>query len=158
MKRLLHRLYRAAVGVAFLGLLVAANEGIAAGDSGTADEAKAMLERAVAAVKGDEAAALMAFTAGNEDFKDRDLYVFCTDLDFVMTAHGANATLVGQTTKEWKDKAGKPFVEEMHAVASEGELNVVEYMWPRPGEEEPVQKASYVTVVGNQMCGVGYYK
>ena len=37
---------------------------MAAGQSGTAEEAKAMLERAVAALKADEASALVAFTAG----------------------------------------------------------------------------------------------
>ena len=46
----------------------------------------------------------------------------------------------------------------MYAVAVEGEFSVVEYVWPRPGETEPVQKASYVTKVADQVCGVGYYK
>jgi hypothetical protein len=31
-------------------------------------------------------------------------------------------------------------------------------MWPRPGATEPVQKVSYVTKVGDQVCAVGYYK
>ena len=29
---------------------------------------------------------------------------------------------------------------------------------PRPGGTDPVAKESYVTKVGNQGCGVGYYK
>ena len=44
---------------------------------GTAAEAKAMLEKAVAAVKADEAVALAMFIKGEGGFKDRDLYVFC---------------------------------------------------------------------------------
>ena len=42
---------------------------------GTAEEAKAMLERAVAALKEDEAKALQMFSKGEGGFKDRDLYV-----------------------------------------------------------------------------------
>src|SRR5262245_7217554 len=50
MKESLNRLYRAVAGVAFLGLLVAAIAVAAAGQGGTPEEAKAMVERAVAAV------------------------------------------------------------------------------------------------------------
>ena len=50
---------------------------IPAAEFGTADEAKAMLDRAVAAVKEDETKALDMFNKGQGGFKDRDLYVFC---------------------------------------------------------------------------------
>jgi signal transduction histidine kinase len=151
--------YQALAGVAFLGLIIAAGEGMAAGDTGTAEEAKAMLERAVAAIEADENAALTAFTEGSDGFKDRDLYVFCGDAtDGIMTAHGAKAALVGKSLRDIKDKAGKPIGEEAYSVAKEGEYNVIEYQWPRPGETEAVPKASYVTKTGNQICGVGYYK
>jgi signal transduction histidine kinase len=159
MRPSLIRCYRSVAGIAFLGLLIAAGEGIAADDTGTAEEAKTMLERAVAAVKADEKAALAAFTEGSEGFKDRDLYVFCGDAaDGTTTAHGANSALVGQSLREIKDKAGKPIGEEFYAVAAEGEFNVVEYVWPRPGETEAVPKVSHVTKAGNQICGVGYYE
>src|SRR6476620_8427274 len=48
-----------------------------AADFGTAEQAKAMLERAVAAVKEDKAKAPDMFNKGEGGFKDRDLYVFC---------------------------------------------------------------------------------
>ena len=61
---------------------------VAAADFGTAEEAKAMLERAVAAVKKDEAKALDMFDTGEGGFKDRDLYVFCANAsDGILTAH-----------------------------------------------------------------------
>ena len=60
----------------------------AAADFGTAEEAKAMLERAVAAVKEDKAKALDMFNKGEGGFKDRDLYVFCANAsDGIITAH-----------------------------------------------------------------------
>jgi signal transduction histidine kinase len=146
-------------GVAMAGLLVAADQAIAAGEGGTAEEAKAMLERAVAAVEADEVAALAAFTAGTDGFRDRDLYVACSSAaDGTVTAHGANPGLVGQSIYDLTDAAGKKFGEEIHAVATDGELNVVEYVWPRPGETAAVPKATYVTKVSDQVCVVGYYQ
>lgn len=126
-------------------------------DYGTAEEAKAMLQAAVSAMQKDKDAALASFTAGEGPFKVKDLYVFCGS-NGIVTAHGGKSTLVGQDSMPWKDKAGKAFVEEMYAVATEGNFKTVEYLWPRPGSEEPVQKESYVTMVAGQMCGVGYYK
>jgi len=46
---------------------------------GNGDEAKAMLTKAVAAVKADKAKALDMFNKGEGGFKDRDLYVFCAN-------------------------------------------------------------------------------
>ena len=47
---------------------------------GTPDEAKAMLMKAVAAVKADKAKALEMFNKGERGFLDRDLYVFCANV------------------------------------------------------------------------------
>ena len=45
---------------------------------GTAEEAKAMLRRAVLALKSNEAIALSEFNdPDNKQFRDRDLYIFC---------------------------------------------------------------------------------
>ena len=123
---------------------------------GTAAEAKAMLDKAVAAVKADKAKALADFQAGAGGFKDRDLYVFCAGSDGVITAH---PSIKGQQLKSLVDKNGKKLGEEMVAKAAEGKVVEVDYMWPRPGADTtPVQKVSYVTKVADQVCGVGYYK
>jgi hypothetical protein len=49
------------------------------GQYGTADQAKAMLLKAVAAVKADRTKALDIFNKGERGFLDRDLYVFCAN-------------------------------------------------------------------------------
>lgn len=148
----MHR-YRMFVIVAFAILAVASQT--FAGDFGTAAEAKAMLERAVTAIKANKADALAKFTKGEDGFKDRDLYPFCGGSDGNFTAH---PKLVGKSLKELKDKAGKSLGEEMYAVAKEGTISEVSYMWPRPGSTEPVTKVSFVTKVDGQVCAVGYYK
>ncbi len=127
-----------------------------AAEYGTAPEAKAMLDKAVTAVKADKAKALASFSAGQSGFKDRDLYPFCASAaDGNFTAH---PLLMGKSLKELKDKTGKAMGEEMLKVAAEGKVAEVSYMWPRPGNTEPVQKVSYVTKVSDQVCAVGYYK
>ena len=52
---------------------------LSSSSSFAAEEAKAMLEKAVAALKDDKAKALAMFNKGEGGFKDRDLYVFCAN-------------------------------------------------------------------------------
>ena len=49
-------------------------------EHGTADEAKAMLDRVVTAVKADKTKALDMFNKGEGGFLDRDLYPFCFNI------------------------------------------------------------------------------
>ncbi len=143
------------IGAAMLAALATAT--YAQAPFGTEGEAKAMLEKAVAAVKADKTAALASFQKGEGGFKDRDLYPFCANAgDGTMNAH---PTLVGKKIQDLVDKNGKKLGEEMLKVATEGKLAEVSYMWPRPGADAtPVQKVSFVTKVADQVCGVGYYK
>ena len=136
---------------------IAASASVFAADYGTSAEAKAMLEKAVAAMNKDQASALAMFAKGEGGFKDRDLYVMCGGPDGNFTAH---PTLTGKSLKDLKDKsaAGKPIGEEFYKVAQPGKISEVSYMWPRPGTTDPVEKVTYVTKVGNQVCAVGYYK
>jgi signal transduction histidine kinase len=123
---------------------------------GTADEARAMLDKAVAAVKQDKTKALDMFNKGEGGFKDRDLYVFCANAsDGVITAH---PTHKGEQLADIKGKKGFPLGQEMMQKATEGKINEVTYWWPRPGSDKPLEKTSFFTKVGDQICGVGYYK
>jgi signal transduction histidine kinase len=129
------------------------------GQFGTPAEAKAMLEKAVAAVKADKAKALALFNKGEGGFKDRDLYPFCFNTDDGKVTATLTASVMGQDVRTIKDKAGKAFGEEMYKVVKEGTTAEVSYLWPRPGTDTtPVQKVSFITKVGDQGCGVGYYK
>ena len=148
---MLGKILKATSVATLLGTCLAAH----AGDFGTADEAKAMLQKATAALKADAAKALAMFTKGEGGFKDRDLYPFCGGPDGMFTAH---PSLVGKSLKDLKDKSGKGLGQEIYSAAQEGKVAEVSYMWPRPGTTEPVQKVSFVTKVGDQVCAVGYYK
>lgn len=56
------------------------------------------------------------------------------------------------------DKRGEAFGQELYAAAADGKVTEVSYMFPRPGEDVPVQKVSFVTGVSGIGCGVGYFK
>ena len=125
---------------------------------GTSEEAKAMLEKAVAAVKQDKAKALDAFNAGEAGFKDRDLYVWCANAsDGIMTAHPYGQK--GKQLRDIKGYHGAPFGETIMQNATEGEVKQTTYWWPHfPTGDQVLEKTVFYTKVGDQICGVGYYK
>jgi hypothetical protein len=158
---MIHKLMIAAASAVVLALSTNAF----AQQGGTAEEAKAMLMKAAAAVKADKAKALEMFNSGEGGFRDRDLYVFCDDLkDFKVVALGnPNAKqLLGTDPRETKDSTGKLIGPELVAGMQkpEGEFTEVSYTFVRPGADKtPAQKVSLVTRVSDDLgCGVGYYK
>ena len=131
---------------------------------GTADEAKAMLMKAVAAVRADKAKALDMFNKGEGGFRDRDLYVFCANAsDGAIVAMG-NPNLkqaLGVDVRAGQNSTGEAFGAEIYAAIQkpEGQITEVSYMFVRPGPDKtPVPKVSFATRVGDLGCGVGYYK
>jgi hypothetical protein len=130
-----------------------------AGQSGSAVEAKAMLERAAVALKANEATALKEFNDKyDKRFHDRDLYVFCNSLsDGKMTAH-PNSALIGKDSHSISGDVLMKKIDDKLQDIPEGTVGTIDYSYPRPGTIEPVPKESFITRVGNQGCGVGYYK
>ena len=121
--------------------------------SGTAAEAKAMFDRAVAALKADKATAL-------SEFNDRDLYVFCLNMSDGNITATANQALMSTDVRALKFK-DDPFGQRVYDTlkgSPEGSVATMDYNFPKPGTTESVPKESFVTRVGDQGCGVGYYK
>ena len=118
-----------------------------------------MLEKAVAALKANEPDALAKFPKTDGGFRDRDLYVYCFNAtDGKFTAH-VNPALLGTDVRVLKDaKDGAPLGQKIFDTVKEGSFATVAYNFPKPGGTEAVPKEAYVTKVGNQGCGVGYYK
>src|SRR5271163_1484764 len=113
-------LMASAVTISFLVLSSAAF----AQQYGTPDEAKAMLMKAVAVVKADEAKALDIFNKGEGGFRDRDLYVFCntiSDGKGVATSNPISKQLLGVDERTLKDLTGKAFGAEIIAAMQKPE-------------------------------------
>ncbi len=150
-------LHKIVLGAFAAAALMVSTVAVAQAQSGTAAEAKAMLEKAVAAVKADKAKALVAFEAGTDGFKDRDLYPFCFNAGDGITVAGP-ASVRGKDVRTIKDATGKSFGDDLYKAIQDGKVNEVPYMFPKPGQTEPSAKVSFVTKVGDLGCGVGYYK
>ena len=101
-------------GAAILATAAFAQQG------GTAEEAKAMLVKAVAAVKADKNKALDMFNKGEGGFRDRDLYPFCfniSDGKSVAVGNPNAKQLLGQDQRTLKDVTGKAVGLEQFAAA-----------------------------------------
>lgn len=148
----MHKILATVAALAISGSALAA-------DMATPDEAKAMSERAQAAVNElGNVAAFAAFADENGDFRDKDLYVFCMDMDGVMLFHPIKTHIVGENLLAF-DKYGDLLFQDMIAVAKNPGAGWVDYNWPYPGSDEVRAKTSYV--MSNDegfFCGVGAYK
>ena len=123
---------------------------------GTAEEAQAMVAKAIAAFDKDGTAAFTAITAPSKTFIDRDLYVFVFDKDKIV-AHGFEAELVGTKADTLVDVAGKKFgVEFVEKATPEGVW--VDYIWRDPISNKEVAKSSWVVRHKDYVFGTGIYK
>jgi hypothetical protein len=91
------------------------------GQFGTADEAKSMLLKAVAAIKADRDVALAMINKGEGGFKDRDLYPFCNRVADGKRVAAPIAVVSGTDGRTVKDPTGKAFGLELYAAGQKPE-------------------------------------
>jgi hypothetical protein len=126
---------------------------------GTAEEATAMLNRAVIALKSDEATALRAFRdPNNKQFHDRDLYISCFNMSDGKFTVFPGPGMVGVDVRTFKlgdDPIGQRAFDAIQNTP-EGTVATMDYNFPKSGKS--ALKQSLETRIGNQGCGVAYYK
>jgi signal transduction histidine kinase len=92
----------------------------------------------------------------------KDTYVFVFDLEGTLVARAFRQQAIGQNWMNLKDQSSPPkqMVKEMADVAKGKGEGWVEYMYPKPGEEAPSKKISYVYRVPGQnlFVGAGIYE
>jgi cytochrome c len=127
-------------------------------DSATKDEVVAKVKEAAALVKSkglDPAIEIVNDPKGPFVFKDT--YVFFLNLDGKILAHPTNPKLIGKTPAS-ADVNGKMFSAEFVSVAKSQGEGWVDYMWPKPGEQAPSRKITYVYRVPETdvvaLCGI----
>jgi hypothetical protein len=128
---------------------------------GTAEEARTMLDRAISALKSNDATALSEFNdPNNKEFHHRDLYVVCYNIsDGKITAY-TSPGLLGvdiRTLSLMDDPIGQRAYDAVQNAALGG-IATMDYTSPKPGMTELVPKQFIETRVGNQGCGIAYYK
>ena len=121
-----------------------------------------MLDKAVAAVKADQAVAIAMFIKGEGGFLDRDLYPFCFRIADGKSLASPKALAAGTDVRTLRDSNGNGYGVAIYAAAQKPEGQVTEipsYMFPKPDTLSPTfEKVSFVTKIGDLGCGVGFYK
>lgn len=114
-------------------------------ERGNADEARAMVDDAVAYVRRvGPAQAFKDFTdKANATWHRKDLYVFAYTMDGINVAHGANDRLVGKNLMDVRDPNGKFLIRELRDTAAKGG-GWVAYDWPHPYSHRIEAKTSFV--------------
>lgn len=135
-----------------------------ADESATREECIAKSKEAAALVATDTQAAIEKIGDKKGPFVWKDSYVFLMDLDGNMLAHPMKPELTEKgSLLDVPDKnAENPkllFAEFVEVARDQGE-GWVTYMWPKPGEETPSEKLTYIyRVPGTDMfTAAGVYK
>lgn len=140
-------------------LAMFANTATFAADFGTAEEATAMVKKAIAYLKANgKEKAFAEFSNPSGQFKSKDLYIFVQDMKGTMLAHGGNDRLIGRDLLELKDADGKFFVKSLIEVASGKGSGWVDYKWTNPTTKAIEPKSSYIEKVDDVFVGCGIYK
>ena len=131
----------------------------AAAAGGTADEAKALVDKAVAMIQ--ESGQEKAFAAFNDtagDFVMKDLYIFVVDMNGTILAHGAKASLIGKNLMGLKDTDGKFIIKDMIEMAKTQSEGWVDYKWENPMTKSIGNKSTYFRKVGDILVCCGVYR
>jgi len=122
------------------------------------EQAKALLDKASAALVKDEKGTLSAINGLKGGFVQDDLYVFVVDLnDQRYVAHGTNLRMVKTDFSKVKDPEGKPVGEPILALIGKQDEGEYEYRWRNPVTNKVENKHAYVRKVGHFLVAVGYY-
>jgi signal transduction histidine kinase len=128
---------------------------------GSREEAKAMVDAAVAHVKkvGPDQAFKDFTDKSNKVWQKKDLYVFAYNMQGVNVGHGANDKLVGKNLIELQYHNGKLLIQELRTTAQKGG-GWVEYDWPHPQTKKIESKVSFVRKTDGYdgFVGVGVYR
>lgn len=124
----------------------------------SAEQAAALLDRAVAAVKKDPAKAIAAFNDLNGGYIEDDLYVFVVDLnDGKFKAHGVSPRLVDSDGFALTDPTGKPIIRQMADALKASDRGELDYAWRNPVTRKVEEKHTRFRKVGDLLVAVGYY-
>jgi cytochrome c len=128
---------------------------------GTAAEAQAMVQKAIAAIKKegrDKAFAQIDDPKG--PFVDRDLYVVVYDMKGKVLAHGANAKMIGKELIDLRDNDGKYFVRERVEMMGKGPeaKGWQDYKFMNPVSRAIEPKSMYLQRYEDLIVGCGIYK
>lgn len=130
-----------------------------AAEHGTAEEATAMVKKAVEFLKKNGKEKLLAEVSnGKGNFVDRDLYLSVYDFNGMVLAHGVNPKIIGKSVIGLNDVDGKFFMKDIVAQSKSAGKGQTEYKWPNPVTKEFQKKSAYFEALDDVIISCGYYK
>ncbi len=152
------------LAAAFSALLLAFSATDAAAQAsskGTAAEATAMVDKAIAFIKKNgREKAFAEFNNPKGQFTDRDLYVVVYSMTGKVLSHGANAKMIGRDVIELRDVDGKFFVKERVEMMSKGPnaKGWQDYKFMNPVSRQIEPKSMFIQRFEDMIVGCGIYK
>lgn len=144
-----------------MATVIISASGLVMANDDQAAKAKALVEKGVRmAVTDGEEKTLIAIGDSNGPFIDGELYLFAGPLDMIaLSAHPYRPALVGRDLSKFKDSQMFSFIADFGKIAREDGAGWVDYMWPKPGSDEPSLKRTYIMKVPgkNIYIGCGFY-
>jgi cytochrome c len=129
-----------------------------ANDYATAQEAEAMVAKAVAAIKANRQQTYEEITAKATKWVNRDLYPVVYDLTGKVLAHGQNPRMVGKDLIDLRDVDGKAFVRERVELAKSSGKFWQDYKFTDPATKAIQPKQMYCERLDNEVVCAGVYK
>jgi len=128
-------------------------------EKGTASEAKALLDRAVAYyIANSKDKAFAAFNNTKGKFVYSDLYIYVIDINGDILAHGGDAKLIGQHMIDLKDADGEKFIKAIIDETNKKNKGSRDYKWTNPLTKKIEKKSTFFERVGGLIIICGYYK
>jgi cytochrome c len=128
-------------------------------ESPQAKQVVELVDKATAELGSKGKAALDEFR--RPEWRQGDVYLFGENLDGTVWINAALPKLEGTNVSGLKDANGKLFHLEMAKLIQAKGGGWVDYMWPKPGQNQPSQKWSYVKAVtldgAPGYLGAGFY-
>jgi signal transduction histidine kinase len=142
-----------------IGCVLAIGVGTAlSAETGTKDEAVAMVKKAIGQIKTAGAdKAYAEFSNPKGAYVDRDLYVVVYDMNGKCLAHGANAKMIGRDLIDNKDVDGKEFVKERVEMMKKQASGWQDYKFRNPTSNQIEPKSMYIERVNDVIVGCGVY-
>ncbi len=133
---------------------------IFAEEHGTAEEAKANVQKAIVYLKANgEEKTFAEINNPKGQFINKDLYIFVYNREGLCMAHGSDPDLIGSNLFEMQDRDGKFLVQEFIKTVDKSGSGWVDYKWTHPIDKTKIlSKSAYVERVDNLVIGCGRYK
>jgi len=129
-----------------------------AAEQGTAEEAKALVAKAIESMKKHGIENTIAdINKKDGGYQDRDLYVVVYDLNAKNLAQ-INPKMIGKNMIDLKDADGKYFIRERIEIANKKGSGWQDYKFVNPVTKQIEPKSMYIEKYETVIVGCGFYK